>query len=181
MNSRSLILLSLLLAAAVTPACAAPTFACYASLSATAPCIGQAGCDTTTYFQVNSYSTGAARPGALPLDLSDFVLEKPVDQNSVALFADMLLGTKIPAITMVCIQTDHRQSFTFLQIQLQDVAVISDQVDDASKRKTESTESVGLMPGIFSVTVNTPATDGSPASSSGYTYDVATKSLTSNG
>jgi type VI protein secretion system component Hcp len=180
MNKRSLILLPLLLAAAVvTPLYAAPTYACYASLSATPPCVGQAGCDTTTYFQVNAYSTAEARIGT-SLDLSDFVLSKPVDQNSVVLFSDMLLGTKLPAVTMVCLQTDHRQSFTFLEIQLLNVLIVSDQVGDASSRKTESTESVGMTPGNINVRVYTPATANSPASSSGYTYDIATKTLTPN-
>jgi type VI protein secretion system component Hcp len=180
MNKRSLILLPLLLAAAaVTPLYAAPTYACYASLSATPPCVGQAGCDTSTYFQVNAYSVGEARIGT-DLDLSDFALSKPVDQNSVTLFSDMLLGTQIPAVTLVCLQTDHHQSFTFLQIQLLNVLIESDQVGDASSRKTESTESVAMTPAIFSVTVSTPAAPGSPASSSGYTYNIATKTLTQN-
>jgi type VI protein secretion system component Hcp len=180
MNKRSLILLPLLLAAAVvTPLYAAPTYACYASLSATPPCVGQSGCDTTTYFQVNAYSTAVASIGT-NLDISDFALSKPVDQNSVTLFSDMLLGTKIPAITMVCLQTDHHQSFTFLEIQLLNVLIVSDQVGDTSSRKTESTEGVAMLPEIVNVKVYTPATATSPASSSGYSYNTVTKTATSN-
>jgi type VI protein secretion system component Hcp len=179
MNQRSLILLPLLLAAtAITPLHAAPTYACYASLSATAPCVGQAGCDTSTYFQVNSYTTGVASIGT-NLDISDFAIQKPVDQNSVTLFSDLLLNTTIPAVTMVCLQTQQNASFTFLQIQLLNVLIVSDQVDDTSSGTAESAEGVAMSPGIVNVMVYTPATAGSPASSSGYSYNTATKTATS--
>lgn len=180
MKKHSLILLSLMAATgAIVPSYASTSYACYASLSATAPCVGQAGCNASTYFPVLGFSSSEVRSGSF-LEINGYAIEKPVDQNSVTLFADMLMATKIPAVTMVCLETNGGKWFPYLQLQMQNVAVSAEQQFDASKGSTASSESLFLMPDTFSVTVNTPASSGSPASSAGYTYDVLTQTLTPN-
>ncbi len=152
--------------------------ACYASLSATAPCVGQTGCDSTTYFTVNSFSTGvsAQQTSATTSQvfLQNFTVLKVVDQFSTTLLMNSLLATEIPFVSVICIETIGNKPFPFLQYQLQNVLVSS--VSDGSSGKTGAlpVESVSFNPQQISVTVSDPTPSATVNARSAYIYNQVT-------